>query len=375
MTAQDEQNTEFFMPCGDDVVALLSQPALTDAFIRGLLRERGVFPSQSERSQLIEHFVLSYLSPGEYDAIMEKLSTKEESFKLRTVTYTLAIEEMPLSALIPKPNSLILKDVAKDPNGNYLIEGAPSFVKMPNGEFVMDFSVRRQNAGRSWIKSQERFPGKFVVSHSPDKKRLVFKAYHSSSETKSVTLDLKRWLRKDFKDRKFIKQDSEKAIEFGDFDNEQRMKFFMRFAQNFPSEEFDFEKVTDFDFRVDDQMVPSEERRISWMKGTVSRSSLKGKALHDLFILREKETWSFIKLWYIELRFKISTADLDGSFSLFLEFDGYGHSNSPKSKFQFSLGPISSRKNRDSTDKIKRKIQERLNNYVQAFAEEVLTKA
>ena len=58
------------MPCGDDVVTLLSQPALTDAFIRGLLRERGVFSNQPERSQLIEHFVLSYLSANEFEAIM-----------------------------------------------------------------------------------------------------------------------------------------------------------------------------------------------------------------------------------------------------------------------------------------------------------------
>jgi hypothetical protein len=341
---KDNHITDFFMPCGDDVVALLGQPSLTDAFIRGLLRDRGVISNHSERSRLIEHFVLSYLSPSEHNAIMDKLSTKEEAFKLRTVTHTLAIEGTPLSSTIPRPGKFILREAAKDPNGNYQIEGDPNFVKMPNGDFVLNYFIRRSNVGRSWIASQERFPGKIIVGQTADKKKLEIKSYHSSSETKAVNHEVKRWIRRDLRDRNVIKPDSEKAIEFGDFTNEQRMKFFIRFTQNFPSEEFEFEKVTDFDFRLDDQFVPPDESRISWMKGNVSRSSLKGKALHDLFILKERQTWSYIKLWYIELRFKISNADLDGSFSLYLEFDGYGHSGSPKSKFQFSLGPISSRR-------------------------------
>ena len=293
---------------------------------------------------------------------------------MRTVTHSLATQETSLPTIIPKPNVLIVRDVAKDPNGNYQIEGAPGFVKMPNGEFALNYFIRRRNAGRSWIKSQERFPGKFILSQSPDKKKLMMKSYHSSPETKAVNLELKRWISKDLRERKIIKPDSERAIEFGDFTHEQRMAFFMKFTQNFPSEQFAFEKVTDFDFCIDDQLIPSHEIRILWMKGAVSRSSLKGKALHDLFILREKETWTFVKLWYIELRFKLSTVDFDGSFSLFLEFDGYGHSNSPKSKFQFSLGPISSRRYGDSTEKIRRKTQERFDNYVQTFADEVLTK-
>lgn len=283
---KDNYITEFFMPCGDDVVALLSQTSLTDAFIRGLLRERGVIANHSERSQLIEHFVLSYLSPSEYDAIMDKLSTKEEAFKLRTVTHTLTIEGTPLSSAVPKPGNLILRETAKDPNGNFQIEGDPNFVRMPNGDFVLEYLIRRSNAGRSWIASQERFPGKIVLGQTPDKKKLEIKSYHSSPETKAVNLEVKRWIRKDLRDRNVIKPDSEKAIEFGDFTNEQRMKFFMKFTQNFPSEDFEFEKVTDFDFRLDDQFVPSHETRISWMKGTVSRSSLKGKALHDLFFIK-----------------------------------------------------------------------------------------
>ena len=372
MTEDENVVTEFFMPCGDDVAVLLSQPALTDAFIRGLLRERGVFSNQNERSQLIEHFVLSYLSATEFDAIVEKLATLEESFKLRTDTHTLATQSIPLTVMVPKPTELNVKEVAKDPKGNFIIEGSPSFVKNKTGEFVLEYTLRRQNVGRNWIRSQERFPGKIILGQSEDKAKLRMKLYHSSSETKSVNQELKRWICKDLRSRDIIKSNSGKSIEFGDFTHEQRMSFFVRFTRNYAEENFKFEKVTDFDFRVDDQLVPAGESRISWMKGTVSRSSLRGKALHDLFILRERETWKFIKLWYIELRFKLSNADFDGGFSLFLEFDGYGHSGLPTSKFHFSVGPISSRKYRDSTENIRRRTQEQFDQYVQRFADEVL---
>lgn len=152
--------TDLFMPCGDDVVVLLSQPSLTDAFLRELLRNRGVLLNNADRARMIEEFVLSYLSPSEYDVILERLATKEESLKLKTFTHTITTTGTPLSKMVPRPNQLEVKIIAKDPNGNYEIEGAPSFVRQPSGDYVMKYFLRRQNAGRSFIKSQERFQGK-----------------------------------------------------------------------------------------------------------------------------------------------------------------------------------------------------------------------
>ena len=375
MNADLPDVTEFFMPCGDDVIALLSQPALTDAFIRGLLRDRGVFSNQSERVALIEHFVLSYLTTSEYDQILERLTTKEEAFKLRTVTHSFSSDSIPLSSVVPKPSLMNIREIAADPNGNYQIEKAPSFVRLPSGDFLLEYFIRRRNAGRSWIKSQERFPGRVILSQSPDGKKLLVKSFHSAPETKTVNSAIKRWLRNDLKQKQLIKPDSEETISYGDFTNAQRMAFFMKFTQKYPEENFEFERVTDFDFRVDDQFVPPNELRLGWMTGgAVSRSSLRGRALHDLFILREKAAWSFVKLWFIELRFKISTSDFDGWFSLYLEFDGYGHSSSDLSKFQFSLGQISSRRFGSSTERERRAAQDRFDLYVPGFAKEILGK-
>lgn len=202
---------------------------------------------------------------------------------------------------------------------------------------------------------------------------LAIKVFHSSQETKTVNDGIKGWIQKDLNDRSIIKPDSEKSIEFGDFTHKQRMAFLMKFTQNFPNERFSFEKVTDFDFCVDDSLIPRNESRLVWMKGSVSKSSLKGKALHDLFVLKEQATWEFVKVWSIELGFKIKTPDFDGSFSLHLEFDGYGKSQSPKSKFQFSLSSIASGRYKASTEKIRKQSQDQLDLYVREFAEKAIS--
>lgn len=356
MSAEPENLiTELFMPCGDDVVTLLSQPALTDSFLNSILRNRGVYLSNPDRPRIIEEFVLSYFSPSEYEIILERLATKEESLKLKTFTHTIITDKTPLFDMVPKPAQLDVNLIAKDPNGNFEIEGAPSFVRKPSGDFEMKYFLRRRNAGRSFIRSQERFPGKILMRKPEGSKDLSIKVFHSSQETKTVNNLIKRWVQKDLRSRSLIKRNSEKSIEFGDFTHKQRMAFLMKFTQDFPEECFSFDKVTDFDFCVDDNLIPTSETRLVWMKGSVSRSSLKGKALHDLFVLKEKATWEFVKVWYIELRFKIATVDFDGSFSVYLEFDGYGSSQSPKSKFQFSLSRIASGRYKDSTEKIRKR--------------------
>jgi hypothetical protein len=236
----------------------------------------------------------------------------------------------------------------------------------------MNYFVRRRNVGRSFIKSQERFPGKIILSQCNNSKDLAIKLFHSSQETKTVNSSVKRWIQNDLRGRSIIKPNSEKSLKFADFSHKQRMAFFLKFTESFPKECFSFDKVTDFDFCVDDTLIPATESRLAWMKGSVSRSSLKGKALHDLFVLKEKETWNFVKIWSIELMFKIKTVDFDGSFSLHLEFDGYGTSRSPESKFQFSLSRIASGRFKDSTEKIRKQSQERFDLYVRDFAEKSL---
>lgn len=323
--------------------------------------------STCSRTQLIEQFVLSYLSPGEFDEIMDCLASREEAPKLKTFQYDIKDRNLSIESIIPRPTDFKVSEIAKDPFGNYVIEGSPNFVKGETGEFTLEYQLRRNNIGRNWINSIESFRGKIVISKSSDQSKLKIKVFHSSRETKEVNTALKKWIRNDFQTKQILTTGVENVIEFGDFSHSQRLEFLMKFTGSFPNEDFSFDKVTDFDFRTDDQYIPATEGRLFWMKGNVSRSSLKGSQLQNIFVLREKNVWDFIEVWYMELRFTVKNADFDGSFILHLDFDGYGHSRSPKSKFQFSVGQVTSRKYRGSTESFRRDILRRIDSYVDNF--------
>ena len=369
MSEEATHDTTIFTPCGDDLAMLLNQPEISGAFIRKLLKRRGVIVNSTEKSILNDHLILSFLSPHEVESLLNEIRQKEESLKLRTSIHEVETIDVKLSEIVPRQAILKFNEVCKDPNGNYNIEGNPSFSKIGEDRYLLEYTLVRNRLSADWIKSKSRFRGKIELKKKKDSHQLVIGGYHSSPETKSVNSKFKNALKQDLEKRNLIRKNSESTLSFGDFNNYQRLSFFMRFTESFPSEKFTFSKISDLDFKVDDILVPVSEQRISWMKDQISKSKISGKALQDAFLLKERTCWNYIKVWRVEMRFDVSTVDFDGAFILILEFDNYARQFADSAKFQISIDKILTRRYKGSTRALQSSLLARLNDY--AFEKEI----
>jgi len=361
-----------FTPCGDELALLLNQPEISGAFIRNILKERGMLVSSLDKAILNEHLILSFLSPSELDALLNEIKSKEETLKLRTTIHEVTTADVSLSAIVPRQSDIKFNESCKDPHGNYIIEGNPSFKKINDETYLLDYSLIRNHITANWIKSHPKFTGRIELKKKLGSNKLVIEGYHSSQETKDINSIFKTLLKRHFTNQNVIKEDSERSLTFGDFTNAERLSFFMKFTKSFPLENFSFSKVTDLDFKVDDKLVPSEELRIAWMKDQISKSKISGKSLQESFLLKERDCWNYIKVWKFEMKFDISTLDFNGDFNLILEFDGYARQFANSAKFQMSIDKINTRRFKGSTQKLQRTLLEKLNSLATTFAENIL---
>lgn len=375
MSDIENEARRIFSPCGDDLALLLNQPEISANFIRNLLRARGVFVNSLEKKVLNEHLILSLLSPKELESLLHEVKTKEEALKLRTTTHEVSVADLPLAKIVQAVADLKFNDICADPNGNYLIEGDPSFQRVNDDTFRLDYSLIRNQVSSDWIKSKSRFQGKIILRKKSSLGKLTIEGYHSSGEAKEINSTFKKSLKQQLEKEKVINRDSEKVLVFGDFSNERRLAFFIQFTQAFPREDFSFEKISDLDFKVDDDLVPAEETRISWMKNQISKSKISGTALQDAFLLKEKDCWGYIKVWRMEMKFSFSSSDADGSFRLLLEFDGYGRKFDPQSRFQISIDGMTARKFQGSMKATQDLFLSKMNEYASTYAAKILAEA
>lgn len=360
------------MPCGDDIALLLSQPQITGADIKKILRNRGVMADSSDKAEVSEHLIYSYLSASEINELLQLVADREENFKLQSSSYHIELKEgVSFLEVIPKPEELDFENTTKDAANNYKIKNSGVFKKSDKGSYELNYSIVRNQVSSSWITSKAEFTGKVVLNHLPDESKMEVRLYHSSPETQKVNDLCKKKVISICENKNFLKKESEESITFGDFSNEQRVLFFNKFTSSFDAEDFEFKKLGAVTYRVDDVLTPETELRLAWMKDGISKSTVSGDGVYNTFLFKEKSCWRYLKMWVLELRFSVETIAFKGTTNVKLEFEGYTRTSDQHSKLVICVDPIKSTKYDGSTEKVKAKILERLNSYAGQFFKEI----
>lgn len=366
-------NLSFFLPTGEDLRLLLSQEAVTPAVLRQMLRSRNVFCQSSEKKDLVPIFLLSYLTPDEFDDLLDIIKTREESPKIRSHTFEIPFEGASLNEALP--HDLPFAEIADDPLGNYEIVGTPMFTSDPQGSlpsFVLEVTIKRTSVSSDLFKTIRQFHGSIRYTHNSKSKTLTVTTVHTSPETESVNRLLVSRTNRHLRDCNFITPHSEFKIVFGSFTNEQRMIFLMQFTGLNEAHDINFQRLTDLALKLDETKTIPDEERLNWMKKKVSKLRLNGEALEDTFFVTDTECRPFIICWRAEMAFEFSSTDMEGRFLAVLEFSDYSINGLPSAEFQISISQFSANgyhKGHPDLRQQKTRLIERLNNYKeQAFA-------
>lgn len=129
----EEINIKTLLPVGEKLKPLLSKSCISEADLKGILAERGVFIGDNSKQMSIPLLTLSIISPKEFEKLQEFQKTKEDSVKFRTSKIESSTTEnlndiVPLSLI--EPQKIVDRFEFGEMNGFCIIEyGFPHYFR------------------------------------------------------------------------------------------------------------------------------------------------------------------------------------------------------------------------------------------------------
>ena len=338
---EDIRELSFYLPTGEDLRVFLNQETITVALLRHLLRLRGVLCPSQDKKDLLPFFLLSFLTPDEFEILLEAVRTKEDACKVRSHSFSVAFEGASLADAMPL--NLNYHEVSADQFGNYEVVNSPMLeADSDDGRpsFIVRMKTKRTILSADLSTSSRIFDSSVRYTHDVERKRLIITTNHTSSDTQKVNDRIVSAINIHLKQQKFITPESEFRVRFDSFDNEERIRFFMQFTALNEWNGASFEKLKELSLKLDEKTDIPEREGLTWMKNKVNRVNLKGKALERTFFVDDPTCRPYVIFWRMEMQFKLSTPDYSGHFDVVLEFADYAVSELNSSEFQIHVGSV-----------------------------------
>lgn len=272
------------LPYGDALRDFLADGNISKSELRGILRNRGIFTREDDKTTTIPHLVTRGITPNELLELYQTISETEEEPKALTQTIRCNVPEVDLLSILPSSEEI--HELIKKPFSNYELIGIPNFVSNI-GEVELDFIIERTDLTKSWDKNTKQFSGKVRFSKIDDELDINISLSHTSPETKEVASVISKEMVNRLKSAGFVNNDeSIRKIRFNDFTNINRVTFLNKLSKEQTSNALYFKDTRDLGFCPDEtQTLPDD---ISWMQEKITNLRLQGKTFTRQFSLGKK---------------------------------------------------------------------------------------
>lgn len=315
-------NKRFLLPYGDALREFLSQPGITKADVKSILRRRGVFFSDDEKVNTVPLLIKTGISPFELEELVERVKGKEDNPKVNTQSIPWAGGVKPLLDAIPA--ELDIQDIVDQPFSNYKILGAPNFKAVDGNQnhVEMEFKVERYDLTKSWDKNTSQFSGKITLRKSDNNLDVSMSLNHTSQETKHVADKVSKKVVQNMKSEGYVRKESEvRRIRFNDFNNSNRVAFLQDLSQKQLKETLYFKDTKDIGFRPDKKSELPKD--ISWMEDKIKNMILQGDDIHTTFFVKDKKYHEYLEVYRIEAEYSFVHEECSGICRLVFEFSEF----------------------------------------------------
>ncbi|WP_143543346.1 GapS4b family protein [Salinicola salarius] len=312
-------NKRFLLPYGDSLREFLSQPGITKADVKSILRRRGVFFSDDEKANTVPLLIKTGISPYELEELVDKVKGKEDNPKIHTQSIPWAGGDKSLLDAIPP--ELNIQDIIDQPFSNYKVLGAPNFKAVDGNQdhVEMEFKVERYDLTKSWDKNTSQFSGKITLKKGESNLDVSMSLNHTSQETKYVAAKVSQKIVQNMKNEGFVSKDSEvRRIRFNDFSNSNRVAFLQDLSQKQLKDALYFKDTKDIGFRPDKKIELPDD--ISWMEDKIKNMILQGNDIHTTFFVKDKKYHKYLEVYRIEAEYSFSQEECSGDCRIVFEF-------------------------------------------------------
>ena len=280
----------YYLPFGEMLRVFLDQQYIAGSDLRILLRERGVFLGENEKSKFIPPLAFATVTPGEFETLLERQRTREDSFKGLTQFVKWSSARSLLDAL---PSAFTASNLVPE-GASYQVTSETGFqpVEGSQNHVRLEFKIERADLHKDWTKGGATYDGKVEIEKIGDGDSAQLVITSTAPETKEIGKKITRAVTDAFKQQGDVNPKEEPSgVQFDAFTNEERVRFLLSFtAAN--ADELRFEAITDYDLGPDEKLVMPDD--IKAFVERVTTFQLHGDELQGSFFIQNTAYHAFV---------------------------------------------------------------------------------
>lgn len=226
-----------------------------------------------------------------------------------------------------------------------------------NGELKITYTVRVLDFSKDWIQQELVYPAEIRLKESSNGFKIEVDRYRTSKDTDHVNDKITKAIGKFYKSQNITVDEKPFSIKFEDFDNIDRIRFFLQLTSTSDAE-FTYKEVGDFEIIRDQEAgVLPNDPQIEWMEGRVSKINVNGKDLGKVFLLHEPKYYPFYFLIKMTVIYTFKFGTNVGDCGIEFCFTGKSTKDNDYSGtiFNFSIEKLS-RLEKNSQQEVRKKI-------------------
>lgn len=309
----EEINIKTLLPVGEKLKPLLSKSCISEADLKGILAERGVFIGDNSKQMSIPLLTLSIISPKEFEKLQEFQKTKEDSVKFRTSKIESSTTEN-LNDIVPL--SLIEPQKIVDDSSNYTVNTDMQFTMNSENNLVLEYEILREDITKDWANCESKFSGRVEIVKDEKTREITFRNEFTSSETEAINRKVVKDVVKLLKDKGAVAtSDNATELSAKEFSNNQRFMFMLSIANNSPNGFLEFEAVKNIEIGPDRESKQPLPGSAKWMNGSVKNiiiNSEKGETLENVEYISDPSYHDVLILRQVQAQYRFEFGEMNG---------------------------------------------------------------
>lgn len=326
---------------------------MSDSDLKNLLAKKGIFVSSKNRETTVPLVTMSLLSPLEFEELREKQKDKESTIKRRNREFEWNSDENLFTAL--KGVDVPIKDLVPRHSSNYEIKNMQNLKPVEGNlnHLKASYEIVRTDRTKDWAAQHSNHTGIFEFRLSDDKKILKIAMEHTADETHTINERSVKYFSDYLVSKNYVAQKKSKKITYGEFNNANRIKFFLNLLNSDldVSETFKFKQLTNVEISIDTEKTLPDD--IKWMEDKVDNMRFKGKSLHETDLLRDPKYHDALILSGVRANYTFNSTASAGTCTFEFGFPFRGSIPSEDTEFIYKLVNF----NYESENKTRGKVQ------------------
>lgn len=307
------------VPTNDYLRQIIGNSYITEANLKKILRQRGVFTSSSSKKIIAPIIIKTGISPNEYNQLADSYKSSENQLKSKNRSIAWQSKDSLIDSI---PANFDYSSLLEDDFGTCNLVSQPYFVTIDNNPncIALDFEIERKDLTKNLGENITHHSGRLELKKDDQEMQVSININHTSKETLKFINILTKNTIEHFKSEGRIDKDAEIInIRFYDFNNKNRILFLLQLSQKVLYTDLTFKDTKNVQICPDDD-ISNPPDDIKWMRDKIENLKLSGRELHNTFFIKEKNYFDYILMFGITCSYYFEGDDFTANCEVEYEF-------------------------------------------------------